>query len=268
MEKRIVTIFIHGTLPPAAFLKLPVLKNFFWCPQGLHPLKKLSQTFHLAELGHILCSKDPTLFGEDSFYLFGWSGILQAEARKKAAQKLAHALKEVKTLYSSQGLECAFRLITHSHGGNVALYMAELSQDQDLDLDFTIDELILLACPVQNETASYVKHPLFSSIISAHSHSDIIQLIDPQGIHNFLKNVHTYGLEAAVVHVNEVGPLFSGRHFEQTPHLKQVHVKYPNRELLHIEFILARYIESLPKFIRDMHSLPQESKEELLYIIS
>ena len=48
-----------------------------------------------------------------------------------------------------------FKLITHSHGGNVALYLAPIAEEDPLNA-VTIEELILLACPVQVETSPYV----------------------------------------------------------------------------------------------------------------
>ncbi len=265
MEERIVTIFIHGTLPPQMFLKIPLLKNFFWCPKGLHRLIDTREKFHLASLGALLCEEDPVLFDKNFFYLFGWSGRLSVPERRKAAGELASQLTELMHQYSSKGIDVSLRMISHSHGGNVALHMAEIASD----LSFTIDELMLLACPVQKATAKYSMHPLFGSIYSIHSHADMTQRMDPQGIYNFFKSVQANGLEFTVGHLDQVGPLFSARHFKPNPHLTQVHVKYPSRELSHIEFILPDYIKSLPTFIRHIQRLPQEdtTHEELLYII-
>ncbi len=265
MEKRIVTIFIHGTLPPQVFLKIPLLKNFFGSPKGLHRLIDHTEKFHLASLGALLCEEDPVLFDKNFFYLFGWSGRLSVTARRKAAGELASLLSELMHQYSSKGIDVSLRIIAHSHGGNVALHMAEIASD----LLFTIDELMLLACPVQKATAKYSIHPFFGSIYSIHSHADMTQRMDPQGIYNFFKSIHTNGLEFTVGNLDQVGPLFSARHFNPSRHLTQVHVKYPSRELFHIEFILPDYIKSLPAFIRHIHRLPKEdtAQEELLYII-
>lgn len=264
MEKRIVTIFIHGTLPPSPFLKIPLLKNFFWCPKGLHRLLDRTENFHLASLAKLLCEQDPELFDKDFFYLFGWSGYLRVTERRKAATELVMQISRLVKKYASEGITVSLRIITHSHGGNVALHMAEVSTNHS----FTVDELILLACPVQQETAMYTQHPLFISLYSVHSHLDVIQRLDPQGVHNFLKSVHTKGLEFTVAHLRQVGPLFSTRHFDPNPRLTQIQVKYPSRELFHIEFILPDYIKSLPAFMRHIQALPKEAtSQELLYII-
>ena len=265
MKKRLITIFIHGTLPPAGVMKLPVLKNFFWCPKGLSKVSEITQNFHIVELARLLCEQDSEIFDKNFFYLFGWSGSLRVKERKKAALTLHNEISTLVKNYKEEGIDVSLRVITNSHGGNVALHLAEISSENS----FSIEELILIACPVQKETASSITHPLFKWIISAHSHLDVIQRIDPQGIHNFLKSVHTHGLEFTVTHLSNVGPLFSARHFNPSPNLTQIHVKYPSRELLHIEFILQDYMSSLPAFIRFIETLPKEtsSQEELLYII-
>ncbi len=266
MQKHTVTIFIHATLPLGPFLKIPLVKKYAWCPEGLNSISSIQEDFYLTSLAKILCVEDPDLFNKDFFYLFGWSGRLSIKDRRKAAAELAQALSLLKEQYISKGIDISLRLITHSHGGNVALHLAEFFTDKP---PFTIDELILLACPVQKKTSSYSTHPLFSSILSLHSHFDVIQRIDPQGIYNFLESVESNGLEFTLSHLSTVGPFFSLRHFTPSPLLREVHIKYPSRELLHIEFILTDFIRSLPKFIHSIKALSQDKpyQEEITYII-
>ncbi len=266
-KKQSVTIFIHGTHPPKLFLKIPAIKKFLSYPKGLHPLGDIADEFRLASLARFLCAEDPELFNKDFFYLFGWSARLSAGKRRKAAGQLAQSLSLLSDQYSSKGIAISFRLITHSHGGNVALYLAECFSTQP---PFTIDELILLACPVQKKTESYIDHPLFSSIISLHSHLDIAQRIDPQGIDNFIESVYSKGLKSTISNLWNIGPLFSLCHFKPAPHLRQVYVKYPTHGLFHNDFISERYMRSLPTFMRSMPTLFQEKpyQEELTYVIS
>ncbi|MBA2307033.1 hypothetical protein H0W26_02785 [Candidatus Dependentiae bacterium] len=261
-----VTIFIHGTLPPKPLLRIPMVNKFVGYPKGLHPLANITEEFRLASLARILCEEDPELFNKDFFYLFGWSGRLSINKRRKAAKDLAHSLSLLKQRYTSEGISVSFRLITHSHGGNVALHLSEFFTATP---PFTIDELILLACPVQKKTESYINHPLFSSIISLYSHLDVAQRIDPQGIDNFLESVHSKGLKFTVSHLESIGPFFSSRHFKPTPHLRQVYVKFPSRGLLHNDFISEPYMRSLPTFMRSMKTVFKEKpyQEELTYVI-
>ncbi|MBA3752144.1 hypothetical protein H0X06_05145 [Candidatus Dependentiae bacterium] len=262
-----ITIFIHATLPLGPFLNIPLVKKYAWCPLGLNSLASIKEDFYLASMAMILCDQDPELFNKEFFYLFGWSGRLSMKERRKAAQELSQALSELTRQSASQGISISFRIITHSHGGNVALHLAEFFTDTP---PFTIDELILLACPVQKKTELYVAHPLFRTVWSIHSHIDVIQRMDPQGLYSFLESLHSTGLEFTLSHLRTLGPLFSLRHFTPSPNLRQLHVKYPSRDLFHIEFILGDFIRSLPALIRYMNDdQPSEkhSHQEITYII-
>ncbi len=142
------------------------IEELLLVPKGLHRLIDYTEKFHLASLGAQLCEEDPVLFDKNFFYLFGWSGHLSVTERRKAAGELASLLSEVMYLYSSKGIEVSLRIITPSHGGNLALHMAEITSD----LSFTIDELMLLTCPVKKVTAKYSIHPLFGAVYSVRPH--------------------------------------------------------------------------------------------------
>ncbi len=168
--QKIINIFIHGTLLPKTILQIRPLHVFFHCPSGLIKADTLNQKLHLASLTHALSNG----FKGD-YYVFGWSGKLNPLERKLAAADLYKSLQEIATP------DTFIRLISHSHGGNVALHTKDLS-----DGSFAIDELILLACPVQKETAQNVTHRFFKKVYSIHSHYDLIQVIDPQGIYHLV----------------------------------------------------------------------------------
>lgn len=64
---------------------------------------------------------------ENIFYTFGWSGLISQSSRRFEAVRLYNALhKELETL-RARGLNPKIRLITHSHGGNVALNLAAIN---------------------------------------------------------------------------------------------------------------------------------------------
>ncbi|MBA3751329.1 hypothetical protein H0X06_00815 [Candidatus Dependentiae bacterium] len=265
MQKRLITIFIHGTVPPDTLRNLPILKDIFWCPLGLHPLTSLEE-HHLVTLGYLMCTTNSRLFDKDFFYLFGWTGKLLSSERKKAAAELYAQLSELTNKLLLQGTIASFRLIAHSHGGNVALNLSRIKSTAIL----CIEEVILIACPVQKETAPYINSSMFRSIISIHSHFDIIQKIDPQGVYNFLESIKSKGLEFTVTHLKQVGPFFSLRHFENASNLIEVHAKYSHRELLHIEFIQHEFIEALPALIECMENSQIEKPgigQEITYIL-
>ncbi len=264
MKLQKVTLFIHGTLPPAAAMKIPLVHMFFFCPRGLTKANELDKKFHLALLADQLCTGNPGEFSREHFYFFGWTGKLRFEARKEAARELLTYLDLLENTYRHQGIKPFFRIITHSHGGNVALYLKEAAEEHTA---LQIDELVLIACPVQKETAHYVHDPLFKRVFSIHSHVDILQVLDPQGIHNFLESLKQYGLEFTLSHLKQLGPIFSSRHFKSAQNLTQLNVKYTYRELLHLEFLLPAFISELPTLLRLMQNSPSKGEEELTHIL-
>jgi hypothetical protein len=236
-----ITIFVHGTLPPLTGVSF--IYNFFFCPPGLTRADELDKKFHLSKIAHLLAEQAPRDYSVEHFYFFGWSGKLSIASRREAAKNLYESLKK---LISTYKVKPSIRIITHSHGGNVALYLNDLEKDPEL----SIDELILLACPVQVETAHCLEGAVFERIFSFYSEKDLLQVLDPQGIHRFLENLKQYGLEFTVAHLNEMGPFFSQRRFQPTHSLKQLYIKHPQREFLHIEFLLPPFIKALPGLIK------------------
>lgn len=273
----IVTVWIHGTraekhLPP--FLS-KLTKNVaqLLCdntkglqqPDGLMP-------YHYPSLRiKALAAADPARFSPEHFYTFGWSGQLGLQARKKAAQDLFNALKHLVITYKEKyGCNPKIILISHSHGGNVILHMAEII---DMDgFDLKISKAILLACPVQKHTAHLIDSPMFERIYSLHSHTDMIQIVDPQGLHDKKKLSK---------------PLLSCRHFDVHPKLAQVLIRwkeYPlwnaddyninkfaikgliksintlnvikkGRGLFHVEFGLLPFVRQIPAIINRVDDL-------------
>ena len=108
------------------------------------------------------------------YYTFGWSGLLSAQARLAAAGELGKALTDEYRALVTQGITPTIRIITHSHGGNVALNLATLALD---DLPH-IDELVLLGTPVQEETSALVHEELFGTIYNLYSLQDAAQGAD------------------------------------------------------------------------------------------
>lgn len=256
MQTQKITIFIHGTLPPAPLLRIPLIHAFFFCPIGLSKATSLDATYHLTKLARSVCPSSD-LF--DHFYFFGWSGYLRFSERKKAAADLNKQLSALHDQYLSEGITPHFTLITHSHGGNVALFLAEESPD------FPIDELVLLACPVQKRTEQLAFNSRFKQLFSIHSHRDLLQVLDPQGVHGFLESLKEHGLEFTLSHLKQLGPLFSSRHFPEAPHIIQLNIKHAHRELLHIEFLLPEFIALVPSLI-DLMKEDKTGSSEITYV--
>jgi hypothetical protein len=256
MGKIFITILVHGTNLPQITSHIRPVHDFFFCPPGLLPANDLDEKFQFRRIAQLLDSADKTEFAIEHFYLFGWSGKLRFEARRKAADELLSHLSLLQRDLLCQGLQPLIRIITHSHGGNVALYLKEAAHANNSTL--IIDELILLACPVQKETEEYIKAPIFKNIYSIHSHRDLLQVLDPQGVHNFLTSLNTVGLELTLAHLKQIGPIFSARHFDAGENIVQLNVKHPHREFFHIEFLLPPFITQLPSLLTLMRNHKKE----------
>ncbi len=219
----IINIFIPGTLPPNFIMKISVVHRFLYCLPGLTLARNLGPEYHMNKIARTLAQQDAQRFPLDTFYLFGWSGALNFKARQQAADSL---YSHIKHLVKSFAETPYIRIITHSHGGNVALNLARSYPELEL---FTINELILLGCPVQEATRDFVNAPLFGKIYSFHSHIDLIQVLDPQGLSQASTS------------------FFSHRHFPFTSRVLQVNLTLNKRNLFHLEFLMLKFFTLLPQ---------------------
>ncbi len=250
-----ITIWVHGT---RAFFSKYFFHNFFYCLPGLNPAKKFEKKYHLRSIAELLHTHAPDLFSFETFYFFGWSGKLNFKARIKAARELYQAIqiliKEYEETYHQKP---SIRIITHSHGGNVALNMAKI---KDYNNKLCIDELILLACPIQEQTACYAHDDLFTTIYSFYSRSDSIQVLDPQGFHYWRKK-HKM-----------LKPLtfFSGRCFpDHCTKVRQIEIKLDGKGLMHIDFLFHKFLKCLPDMlhtIKNWHDNDIDEKPQLLFV--
>jgi hypothetical protein len=248
-----ITIWIHGT----KLIPRPILDRIFHSPDGLVPASSFDTEYHLRSIADALSAADPVKFSSEDMFLFGWSGNLGFQDREKAAQDLHKQLSPVIKAYTQKhGKLPRIRIITHSHGGNVALNLAKINDNPD----FVVDELILLACPVQEATAGMIKDPIFKEVFVLYSSLDLIQIIDPQGLYSH----------------NDTSPLLSKRYFPIQDNITQVKIKMDGRALLHSDFIRLKFIAMIPQIIdkmREIHKqhscekcLIDEQKHQLLSI--
>jgi hypothetical protein len=233
-----ITIWVHGT---KAFFSKYFLQNFFFCYPGLNPAESFSQKYHLHEIAKNLHLANPKRFNFNTFYFFGWSGSLSYEARQEAAHELYSELKELVEQYEDTfGQKPHIRIITHSHGGNVALHLAECVEDE-----FFIDELIMLAVPVQKKTSEFSLSPVFKKIYSIYSTVDTIQIMDPQGFHYWRKYRNKSFKEKLQ------SPFFSERTFPEQENMLQIKLRTKRRGISHIEFLLDHFLKALPGILDD-----------------
>ena len=169
----VVTVWIHGTkidecLPsPFACLAKKIGNAIFHHKPGLHHANTFNQYHYEAVRASILGTTQPAVFQPEYMYSFGWSGKLNLIARKNASQDLFNNLKQLHSnIQEKTGQEPEFILISHSHGGNVILHLAEIEDPDGFKL--VISKAILLACPVQKNTAHLINSPVFERVYSLH----------------------------------------------------------------------------------------------------
>jgi len=226
-----ITIYVHGTKTVSRLM----LHNFLYCKKGLHHPSKLAQKYHTHKIAKLLCEHG-SQFSWDDFYIFGWSGNLSHRARERAAQQFLKALKKLIKKYEQKYKVKPFvRVITHSHGGNMVMHLAQYNNDKE---KINIDELILLACPVQHVTRGYLKQSFFKNIYNLYSKRDVIQVADPQGLQPHENDSDTL-----------TKPLFSERRFPSQNNLTQVEVTCEGKGLTHKNFIDTFFIKKLPALL-------------------
>lgn len=242
-----VTIWIHGT---RAFFAKFICKDFFYTRRGLHCATEFAPQYHLREIAELLQYRDPNRFALKDFYFFGWSGKLSFKTRYKAGRKLHKSILALIEKYEKEyGCRPKLRIITHSHGGNVALNLARFNED----LQFKIDELIVLACPVQKSTCHLSQHETFKKIHSLYSRFDSFQILDPQRIY--------YWFQKDLVAETPTKPdtFFSQRRFEHMDKILQVQLKLNNRGVMHIEFLTNKFVGLIPSIMDEIEVWHQQN---------
>lgn len=247
-----ITIWIHGTkaLSFAGDYVHAAPKS------GLIPISELSEWYRLKGLMTLLHQMDPHYFPMEHMYVFGWSGLLGFEHRKKDAKILYDSLKKLVAEHKEKhGVEPLITLITHSHGGNVALNLAHV---KEADITMRI-RAILLACPVQHETKECVKDNLFERVYSYYSPADWLQVLDPQGLY-LTENNEERHLE------------LSERKFPHQPNLRQAQVMIDGEHLYHLGFIRQRFVKILPLLLRETENweqeMPSNNEQERIFHIT
>ena len=244
-----INVWIHGTL----FELRHIIPKFLHIEQGLNPISSYFPEHYYWKIAQDLAENNPNRFNFDEFYLFGWSGTLSFAEREKAAKNLYDALKKLSLAYQQKyGQKPLIRLITHSHGGNVALNLAKIKDSNEI----TISELVLLACPVQKKTATAIADPMFKKVTSLISKIDMIQILDPQGLYykewpEILKNKEL------------LKSLFSEREFQPQSNLIQAQIKLNNRSIFHMEFILAKFLKKLPLILNKIDKLASDQNSSI-----
>lgn len=113
-----------------------------------------------------------------SCYVFGWDGRLEHANRVAWAKQLHQALsEEIKKVRQTCVVhEIVIDIFAHSHGGNVALLLADAQQQSTEKL--SVDRLVMLGTPIQEETEKYVLDPMFKKAYLIYSRGDSVQVLD------------------------------------------------------------------------------------------
>lgn len=237
------TIFVHGTL-----FGLSWLVRLLDCPLGLTLAEEQGDKYVLGRIPYLLNAAAPLMFPLNKFYLWGWHGELSFDGRKEASHELYHAIKPINGPKT---------IIGQSHGCNVALNLAKISQ-QHRDKDFAIDLLILLSGPVQEANSHLVSSPIFKKVFSLYSAADLLQVLDPQGLY------------AETQKLKKKTKFFSEKLFKPAPNLVQAEIIINDKSPSHLDFITAKFIKYLPDIIEllDDATKDKTNYEEFHYKIN
>lgn len=242
-----ITVFIHGTKPPFPEWIIKLRKSCFSFNSGLIPVECLPHSYHVRNYVESISNAGSEDMPIKNFYIFGWSGRLDHKERERESASLYKSLKWLSETYQRvHGIKPNITLITHSHGGNVALNLAKVKDYNDKD--FFINRLILLACPVQRETSYLIKESVFGKIYSLYSSIDMLQVLDPQGFHK----------TGARKPFSPRKPLFSKRRFPFISNLKQVKIKLNGFGMGHTAFVTCDFGCLISPIIKEIDSWPQD----------
>lgn len=231
-----LTIFIHGSI-----LKLPILYNAKkHSPDGLAHFDEIHDKHGYKRVLRYLNEVDPQKFPKENLYMFAWCGSLKSRNREPQGTRLYNELMNVINNYKKKyNVTPKVRMITHSNGGSIALYTGKEAKRQN-NKSYKVEELVMLACPVQYITYRLIPQRAFRKIFSIYSMSDWVQTMAPQSYHS---NVNPAGCTKCLT------PLFSGRCFPTYPNLIQAKIRLNNRGISHSAFLRHKFMKKLPEII-------------------
>ncbi|HBS48554.1 TPA: hypothetical protein DEO28_01475 [Candidatus Dependentiae bacterium] len=112
-----------------------------------------------------------------TLYTFGWDGRLDKTNRENSGNQLYEELTKELEAKKKENIKVEqTEIIAHSHGGNVALYLAKAEDKEHKNLQ--IDKLIMFGTPIQKETKNFANHPVFKKVYNFYSKGDMVQISD------------------------------------------------------------------------------------------
>lgn len=250
-----ITLWIHGT----RLLRRPIFRDFFDGRSAIKLAYYLDKSYYLRIIADTLSANSPTKFPLDTFYIFGWSGKLNTQEREDTAYILYKDLLKIVDDYQKKyTVYPVIRIITHSHGGNIALNMPLMADSEDPALHIT--ELILLACPVQIKTMHAIHDPMFKQVYSLYSSLDMIQILAPQFTPK--ERVRKKNKRGKNRNPYSSLPSLSSRRFPLQQDLKQAKIKINGRSILHSEFNREQFITHFPQILTIIDEWYSQDKKE------
>lgn len=111
------------------------------------------------------------------YLVFGWSGFLHNGARKDAGYELYHALCDYRDhMVARYNIDPEIEIVAHSHGGNVALWLAQA--EKEFKRGLRVKALVMLGTPMQKEMISGLESEIFRTIVLCYSQGDGVQQRD------------------------------------------------------------------------------------------
>ena len=220
-----ITVWIHGV----SIFKPNVYNN------GLWPAHTFIENESLFGIGKDLVESDPKRFPADNVLMYSWAGKFDYGECEKASARLYDSLFNAIKEYTAQNRSSPkIRIVTFSYGGNIALNLPKFkAQGKKL----VVDELILLAWPVQKSLVSMARDPMFKRIFNVYSPLDIVQIMDPQGLCCFNPNM----------------PLFSSRRIKRAPNVLQAQIHINGRGCGHFGLNNRKFVSVFPLVLDELN---------------
>ena len=170
-----VTIYVHGT--QEWWLKATLHSDLWYCPVGLHHISELPDSSRMKKDAELMFQVDPKFFAFEHYYIFGWPGNLSFQVRQEAGYQLFKDIKKLLILYQEKyNIIPKVRLIGFSHGSNIVLHVLSfLPYFQDINV---YTEVMLLVCPVQKPTESYIQSSFVNRAYVLCADNDYVQRMD------------------------------------------------------------------------------------------
>lgn len=147
---------------------------------GLNPVKKedlVTAAYAFSEL-YTVVAEQYLAPEKNSFYTYGWSGLMSEKRRKAEAREFYCALRKLIQEQTKNGTPPKVRLIGYSYGPNMFLHFATLRKQEFPHDSFIIDEAIFVGTPVNKTLLPLIQQPPFKKIYHVYSGGDSLQRLD------------------------------------------------------------------------------------------